>query len=74
MIPGSLYWILRWIITNSGNEIEDDLTSKACISEADERRVLMIAQDVVHCASQNAEKLYRRDKMSRKSWKSFLRH
>lgn len=57
MIPGSLYWILRWIITNSGNEIEDDLTSKACISEADERRVLMIAQDVVHCASHGRIKM-----------------
>ena len=74
MIPDSLYWILCWIIANPGNEVEDELTFPSCGSEADKKRVLMIAQDVVHCASQNAEKLYRRDQMSRKSWRTLQSH
>ena len=50
MIPESLYWILRWIIANPEKEVHDELTSPECNSHAGERRVLMLAQDIVHCA------------------------
>ena len=56
LIPKSLYWIIRWIISNPSSE-EDEFTSPRCNSEADERRILMLAQGVVHCASHSRIKM-----------------
>lgn len=51
LIPDKLYWLLRWIITNSDKEGEGDLSSPECSSSSDERRVVMLAQDIIHCAT-----------------------
>lgn len=51
LIPDKLYWLLRWIITNSDKEGEGDLSSPECSSSSDERRVVMLAQDIMHCAT-----------------------
>ena len=56
LIPESLYWILRWIILNPSSE-EDEFTSPRCNSKADETRILMLAQNVVHCASNSRIKM-----------------
>ena len=56
LIPESLYWILRWIISNPSSE-EDEFTSPRCNSKTDEKRILMLAQDVVHCASHSRIKM-----------------
>ena len=43
LIPDNLYWLLRWIIGTT-LDIEDTST-------IDDRKVLSIAQDIIHCAS-----------------------
>ncbi|KAK3700422.1 hypothetical protein QZH41_004482 [Actinostola sp. cb2023] len=43
IVPNRLYWLLRWII---GCDVED-----ASTNAADERRILSIAQDIIHCSS-----------------------
>jgi hypothetical protein len=49
MIPESLYCLLRWIVGREDREAE--LTTTSCSNEADERHILMIAQDIIHSAS-----------------------
>ena len=51
-LPKNLYWLLRWIITE---EQYSDCAS-ATVS-ADERKVIMVAQDLVRCASHARVKL-----------------
>jgi hypothetical protein len=51
LIPDKLYCLLRWIITNPDKEGEGDLSSPECSNSSDERRVVMLAQDAVHCAT-----------------------
>ncbi|KAK3729921.1 hypothetical protein QZH41_018079 [Actinostola sp. cb2023] len=43
IVRNRLYWLLRWII---GCDVED-----ASTNAADERRILSIAQDIIHCSS-----------------------
>lgn len=56
-IPESLYWMLRWIIETPQKEGEEEFRSPECSNLADERRVVMIAQDVVHCTSHGLIKM-----------------
>ena len=48
ILPTDVYLFLRWVITN--DQVEEDLES-SCSIAADERRVLCLAQDLIHCAS-----------------------
>ena len=52
IIPQSLYWILRWIISEKKMDLDEygDIESR-CSQHADERHILMICQDIVHAAS-----------------------
>ena len=49
LIPDSLYWLLRWVIAKPEKEDDDDFSSPECSNSSDERRILMLAQDVEHC-------------------------
>ncbi len=51
LIPDSLYWLLRWVIAKPEKEDDDDFSSPECSNSSDERRILMLAQDVEHCAT-----------------------
>ena len=51
VIPDSLDWLLRWVIAKPEKEDEDEFSAPECSNSSDERRVLMLAQDVVHCAT-----------------------
>ena len=58
IIPQSLYWILRWIVTTAEHEVEAfGNHSSSCKNEADERHILMIAQDIIHSASHGRQKM-----------------
>ena len=48
VIPESLYSLLCWVISNPSKIQGDDSAVPKCLNEADERRIIMIAQDVVH--------------------------
>ena len=54
MVPTDVYLFLRWVITN--DDVEADLES-SCSIAADERKVLCLAQDLIHCASHGRVKL-----------------
>ena len=51
MIPESLYSLLCWVISNPSKIQGDDSAVPKCLNEADERRIIMIAQDIVHSAT-----------------------
>ncbi|KAK3724019.1 hypothetical protein QZH41_000590 [Actinostola sp. cb2023] len=54
LVPPDLYLFLRWLITS------DDLDARfdsPCSNVSDERRVLCLAQDMVHCLSHGRIKL-----------------
>ena len=51
LIPDSLYWLLRWVIAKPEKEDDDDFSSLEYSNSSDERRILMLAQDVEHCAT-----------------------
>ena len=51
LIPDSLYWLLRWIIAKPEKEDDDDFSSPECSNSSDERRILVVAQDIVHSAT-----------------------
>ena len=56
--PDSLYWLLRTIVANpetEGNPGES--SSQGCSNQADERRIIMLAQDIVFCASHSRAKM-----------------
>jgi len=55
LLPETLYWLIRWIITGEQNS-EPSFSSSASTS-ADEQKILMTAQDLVHCASHARIKL-----------------
>ena len=42
---------MLWIIGAVNNYNEEEFSSPKCSNSSDERRVLMLAQDVVHCAT-----------------------
>ena len=54
LLPRSLYWFLRWVVTGeeyeSGQEGFREM-SKPCSNIADERKIIMTGQDLVHCIS-----------------------
>lgn len=54
IVPTDVYLFLRWVIMN--DDVEADLES-SCSIAADERRVLCLAQDLIHCASHGRVKL-----------------
>ncbi len=58
IIPQSLYWFLRWIIERHDSDTEHygDMSS-SCTSEADERHIMMIGQDIIHCGSHGRKKM-----------------
>ena len=45
-VPESLYWLLRLIV--SSEDTESVFETPECPSSSDERRILMIGQDIVH--------------------------
>ena len=51
LIADSLYWLLRWVIAKPEKEDNDDFSSPECSNSSDEGRILMLAQDVEHCAT-----------------------
>ena len=57
LIPDSLYWLQRWVIAKPEKEDDDDFSSPECSNSSDERRIMMLAQDVVHCASHARAKM-----------------
>ena len=48
-VPESLYWLLRLIV--SSEDTESVFETPECPSSSDERRILMIGQDIVHSGS-----------------------
>lgn len=48
VIPESLYSLLCWMISNPSKIQGDDSAVPKCLNEADERRIIMIAQDIVY--------------------------
>ncbi|KAK3734695.1 hypothetical protein QZH41_002114 [Actinostola sp. cb2023] len=57
IIPDSLYWLIRLIITSDDKGYELLDMESSCRNMTDERRVLSIAQDVIHSATNNCVKL-----------------
>ena len=57
IIPPSLYWLVRMMITSDDIAVGDLYQPSSCIKIEDERRVLSIAQDIIHCASNSRVKL-----------------
>ena len=49
VVPGSLYWLLRWII--SASETFELKPSTECKNSTDQRRIVMLGQDIVHCST-----------------------
>ena len=54
IVPTDVYLFLLWVNTN--DDLEADLESSCSIAD-DERRVLCLAQDLIHCASHGRVKL-----------------
>ena len=54
IVPTDAYFFLRWVITN--DDVTADLES-SCSIAADERKVLCLAQDLIHCTSHGRVKL-----------------
>ena len=50
MIPETLYWLLRWIISTDDSDKNGEYPNE-CKNKADERKVLMVAQNILHCSS-----------------------
>ena len=50
-----LYLFLRWMIMNDDVEVEFE---SSCSNDADEREVLCLAQDAIHCSSHGLVKLH----------------
>ena len=55
VIPDSLYWLICLIISPDDNRCLD--RSSVCTNMVDERQVLSIAQDVIHCCTNGRVKL-----------------
>ena len=55
LLPETLYWLIRWIIT--GEQYSEPSFSSSASTSADKRKILMTAQDLVHCASNARIKL-----------------
>ena len=57
IISPSLYWLVRKIITSEEPGVNSLDQPSPCVKIEDERRILSIAQDIVHCASNARVKL-----------------
>lgn len=55
LLPETLHWLIRWIIT--GEQYSEPSFSSSASTSADERKIVMTAQDLVHCASPARMKL-----------------
>ena len=55
VIPDSLYWLIRLIISPDDKKFSD--RSSMCTNMIDERQVLCIAQNIVHCCANGRVKL-----------------
>ena len=53
-VPESLYWLFRLII--SSEDTDNAFETIECQSSSDERRILMIGQDIVHSGSRGRVK------------------
>lgn len=54
VIPDDLYWLIRAIITG---EYDKEHRPQQCNKISDERHVLSICQDIIHCSTRGAVKL-----------------
>ena len=54
LLPLSLYWLIRWIVT--GESLSDHPTASA-LNITDERKIIMVGQELIHCASHARVKL-----------------
>ena len=54
LVPADLYLFLRWLITRDGVNID---AKSDCSNDSDERKVLCLAQDIIHCMSHGQMKL-----------------
>lgn len=50
-VLAGLYRLLRWVIATPDEEGEAELSSPKCSNSSDVKRVLVLAQDIVHCVS-----------------------
>ena len=49
VVPESLYWLRRWII--SASECFEENPSPVCKNSADEKRIVTLSQDIVQCST-----------------------
>lgn len=54
LLPQSLYWLIRWIVT--GEPLGDHPIASAP-NITDERKIIMVGQDLIHCTSHARVKL-----------------
>ena len=57
LIPSSLYWLIRLLITSEGKDYRSLDGSSTCNNLAAENQVISIAQDIIHCSSNSRTKL-----------------
>eukprot|EP00794_Sanderia_malayensis_P016394 gene16394-18032_t len=57
IIPPSLYWLLRLMITSNEAGVDDFEQTNLHVKIEDERRILSIAQDIIHWTSNTRVKL-----------------
>eukprot|EP00794_Sanderia_malayensis_P004498 gene4498-5096_t len=55
IIPPGLYWLLRLMITFNEAGVDDFEQTNLHVKIEDERRILSIAQDIIHCTSNTPE-------------------
>jgi len=57
IIPPSLYWLVHLMITSNESGVDDFDQPCPCVKIEDERRIISISQDIIHCASKARVKL-----------------
>ena len=40
---------MRWVISSNVDSLDPELSPNMCHNETDERHVLLVAQDIIHC-------------------------
>ena len=56
IIPPSLYWLVCVMIMSDDIAVDDLYQPSSCVKAEDAGRVLSIAQDIIHCASNSRVK------------------
>ena len=51
IIPSGLYWLIRLMITSDESGVECLDPQSSCVMKEVERRIISIAQDIIHCSS-----------------------